>query len=219
VAVYEKCQKFLVQGRRVEDFRKVSFSNRRFSGELGSRYEKRCIRRKFLSRILRDERGEGRIFSGTAVIALSFVDGKSARQRLHLGGQDVSDRSERKDSCVAKNSGIVAPRGNRVVCDRPALTTSSHQNSRHLNTSPSALGDMPGSSKISFAKNRGARSLSDKFCDARVIENASVRHGPKIRIERGRARNRTSRWAAASILCARTFYIRLVGAQGKDLGG
>jgi len=61
------------------------------------------------------------------------------------------------------------------------------------------------------------RSLSDKFADARVIENALLRHGQKIRIEQRPRAESDIAVAAASIL-AREAFIDWLERKGKELG-
>jgi hypothetical protein len=61
------------------------------------------------------------------------------------------------------------------------------------------------------------RSLSDQFADARVIENALLRHGQKIRIEQRPRAESDIAVAAASIL-AREAFINWLERKGKELG-
>jgi len=61
------------------------------------------------------------------------------------------------------------------------------------------------------------RSLSDKFADARVIENALLRHGRKILIEQRPRAESDIAVAAASIL-AREAFIDWLERKGKELG-
>src|SRR5437879_6187744 len=61
------------------------------------------------------------------------------------------------------------------------------------------------------------RSLSDKFADGRVIENALLRHGRKILIEQRPRAESDIAVAAASIL-AREAFIDWLERKGKELG-
>ncbi|PYK91498.1 MAG: ribonuclease HIII, partial [Verrucomicrobia bacterium] len=61
------------------------------------------------------------------------------------------------------------------------------------------------------------RSLSDKFADAQVIENALLHHGRKIRIEQRPRAESDVAVAAASIL-AREAFIDWLERKGKELG-
>src|SRR5205807_6996930 len=61
------------------------------------------------------------------------------------------------------------------------------------------------------------RSLSDKFADARVIENGLLRRGQRIRIEQRPRAESDIAVAAASIL-AREAFIDWLERKGKELG-
>src|SRR5207253_9267320 len=62
-----------------------------------------------------------------------------------------------------------------------------------------------------------ARSLSDQFADARVIEQSLLRHGGKIDIQQRTKAESDIAVAAASIL-AREAFINWLDRKGKELG-
>src|SRR5438552_2160426 len=61
------------------------------------------------------------------------------------------------------------------------------------------------------------RSLSDKFADARVIENALMSHGKRIKIDQ-RTRAETDVAVAAASIVAREVFINWLDRKSKELG-
>jgi len=215
VAVYEKGPKVLVQGRGVEDFVKFVLEPDIF-GEARLGYEEVYSPEMFEPHIGVDESGKGDFF-GPLVIAGVFVDRKTARHLLDHGVQD-SKRigSDAKIHALAKEIRRIAREGTDVVAIGPARYNELYKKFGNLN-SLLGWGHARVIENLLARKPDCPRSLSDKFADARVIENALLRHGRKIRIEQRPRAESDIAVAAASIL-AREAFIDWLERKGKELG-
>src|SRR6266403_4259625 len=181
VAVYEKGPKVLVQGRDVEEF--VQFElEPKILGEAKLGYEEVHSPEMFEPHFGVDESGKGDFF-GPLVIAGAFVDGKSARRLLDLGVQD-SKRigSDLRIHALAKEIRRIAREGTDVVAIGPARYNELYKKFGNLN-SLLGWGHARVIENLLSRKPDCPRSLSDKFADGRVIENALLRYGRKFLIE------------------------------------
>ncbi len=215
VAVYEKGPKVLVQGRGVEDFVKFTLEPEIF-GEARLGYEEVHLPEMFQPHFGVDESGKGDFF-GPLVIAGVFVDQQSARQLLNLGVQD-SKRigSDTRIHGFAKEIRRIARNATDVVAIGPARYNELYKKFGNLN-SLLGWGHARVIENLLARKPDCPRSLSDQFADARVIENALLRHGRKIRIEQRPRAESDIAVAAASIL-AREGFINWLERKGKELG-
>src|SRR5205809_2878878 len=215
VAVYEKGPKVLVQGRGVEEF--VQFElEPKILGEAKLGYEEVYSPEMFEPHIGVDESGKGDFF-GPLVIAGVFVDRKTARQLLDLGVQD-SKRigSDAKIHALAKEIRRIAREGTDVVAIGPARYNELHKKFGNLN-SLLGWGHARVIENLLARKPDCPRSLSDKFADVQVIENALLHHGRKIRIEQ-RPRAESDVAVAAESILAREAFIDWLERKGKELG-
>ena len=215
VAVYEKGPKILVQGRGVEDFIKFALEPEIF-GEARLGYEEVHSPEMFEPHFGVDESGKGDFF-GPLVIAGVFVDRKIARQLLDLGVRD-SKRigSDARIRALAKEIRRIAREGTDVVAIGPARYNELYKKFGNLN-SLLGWGHARVIENLLSRKPDCPRSLSDKFADARVIENALLRHGRKIQIEQRPRAESDIAVAAASVL-AREAFIDWLERKGKELG-
>ena len=215
VAVYEKGPKVLLQGRGVEDFVKFTLEPEIF-GEARLGYEEVYSPEMFEPHLGVDESGKGDFF-GPLVIAGAFVDQQSARQFLDLGVQD-SKRigSDARIHAFAKEIRRIARDATDVVAIGPARYNERYKKFGNLN-SLLGWGHARVIENLLARKPDCPRSLSDQFADARVIENALLRHGRKIRIEQRPRAESDIAVAAASIL-AREGFINWLERKGKELG-
>src|SRR5438445_11325927 len=163
-----------------------------------------------------DESGKGDFF-GPLVIAGVFVDRKTARQLLDLGVQD-SKRigSDVRIHALAKESRRIVREGTDVVAIGPARYNELYKKFGNLN-SLLGWGHARVIENLLSRKPDCPRSLSDKFADARVIENALLRHGRKTLIEQRTRAESDIAVPAASIL-AREAFIEWLERTGKELG-
>ena len=215
VAVYAKGPKILLQGRGVEDFVKFVLEPE-ILGEARLGYDEVHFPQMFEPHFGIDESGKGDFF-GPLVIAGVFVDRQSARQLLNLGVQD-SKRigSDVRIYALAKDIRRIARDGSDVVAIGPARYNELYQKFGNLN-SLLGWGHARVIENLLARKPDCPRSLSDKFADAGVIENALLRHGRKIRIEQQPRAESDIAVAAASIL-AREGFINWLERKGKELG-
>ena len=215
VAVYEKGPKVLIQGKGVEEFVQFELEPKIF-GEAKLGYEEVHSPEMFEPHFGVDESGKGDFF-GPLVIAGVFVDGSSARQLLDLGVQD-SKRigSDVRIHALAKEIRRIAREGTDVVAIGPARYNELYKKFGNLN-SLLGWGHARVIENLLSRKPDCPRSLSDKFADARVIENALLRHGRKILIEQRPRAESDIAVAAASIL-AREAFIDWLERKGKELG-
>src|SRR5216110_2293487 len=215
VAVYEKGPKLLLQGKGVEEF--VQFElEPKILGEAKLGYEEVHSPEMFEPHFGVDESGKGDFF-GPLVIAGVFVARETVRQLLDLGVQD-SKRigSDARIHALAKEIRRIAREGTEVVAIGPARYNELYKKFGNLN-SLLGWGHARVIENLLSRKPDCPRSLSDKFADARVIENALFRHGQKIRIEQRPRAESDIAVAAASIL-AREAFIDWLERKGKELG-
>ena len=215
MAVYEKGPKILVQGRGVEDF--VQFElEPNILGEARLGYEEVHSPEMFAPHFGVDESGKGDFF-GPLVIAGVYVDREMARRFLDAGIQD-SKRigSDARIRALAKEIGQTARAGVEVVTIGPARYNELYEKFGNLN-SLLGWGHARVIENLLERIPDCPRSLSDKFADARVIENALLRHGRKIRIEQRTKAESDIAVAAASIM-AREAFIDWLERKGKELG-
>jgi ribonuclease HIII len=215
VAVYEKGPKVLLQGRGIEDFVKFTLEPEIF-GEARLGYEEVHSPEMFQPHFGVDESGKGDFF-GPLVIAGVFADRQSARQFLDLGVQD-SKRigSDARIYAFAKEIRRIARDETDVVAIGPARYNELYKKFGNLN-SLLGWGHARVIENLLARRPDCPRSLSDQFADARVIENALLRHGQKIRIEQRPRAESDIAVAAASIL-AREAFIDWLERKGKELG-
>ena len=214
MAVYEKGPKVLLQGRGVEDFVKFTLEPEIF-GEARLGYEEVHSPEMFEPHFGVDESGKGDFF-GPLVIAGVFVDRQRARKFLDLGVQD-SKRigSDARIHAFAKEIRRIAGDGTDVVAIGPARYNELYKKFGNLN-SLLGWGHARVIENLLARKPDCPRSLSDQFADARVIENALLRRGQKIRIEQRPRAESDIAVAAASILARETF-INWLERKGKEL--
>ena len=214
VAVYEKGPKVLLQGRGVEDFVKFALEPEIF-GEARLGYEEVHLPEMFEPHFGVDESGKGDFF-GPLVIAGVFVDRPSVRQFLDLGVQD-SKRigSDARIHALAKEIRRIARDGTDVVTIGPARYNELYKKFGNLNALL-GWGHARVIENLLARRPDCPRSLSDQFADARVIENALLGHGRKIRIDQRPRAESDIAVAAASIL-AREAFINWLERKGKEL--
>lgn len=215
VAVYEKGPKVLVQGRGVEDFVKFELEPN-VLGEARLGYEEVHSPEMFEPHFGVDESGKGDFF-GPLVIAGVFVDRGTARQLLDAGVQD-SKRigSDARIRDLAKEIRKISSGVLDVVAIGPARYNDLYEKLGNLN-SLLGWGHARVIENLLEKKPDCPRSLSDKFADHRVIENALLRHGRKIRIEQRTKAESDVAVAAASVI-AREAFISWLERKGKQLG-
>src|SRR5439155_11862351 len=188
VAVYEKGPKVLVQGRDVEEF--VQFElEPKILGEAKLGYEEVHSPEMFEPHFGVDESGKGDFF-GPLVIAGIYVEPASARKLLDAGVQD-SKRigSDARIRALAKEIRQIARDGVDMVAIGPRRYNELYKKFGNLN-SLLGWGHARVIENLLVRRPDCPRSLSDKFADARVIENALMSHGKRIKIEQ-RARAET----------------------------
>ena len=215
VAVYEKGPKILVQGRGVEEF--VQFElEPKILGEAKLGYEEVHSPEMFEPHFGVDESGKGDFF-GPLVISGVYVDRVIARKLLDAAVQD-SKRigSDARIHAFAKEIRRIARDATDVVAIGPARYNELYKKFGNLN-SLLGWGHARVIENLLARKPDCPRSLSDQFADARVIENALLRHGRKIRIEQRPRAESDIAVAAASIL-AREAFIDWLERKGKELG-
>src|SRR5205823_12496024 len=122
-----------------------------------------------------DETGKGDVF-GPLVIAGVYVARETVRQRLDLGVQE-SKRigSDARIDALAKEIRRIARGGTDVVAIGPARYNGLYKKFGNLN-SLLGWGHARVIENLLARKPDCPRSLSDKFADARVIENALLHH-------------------------------------------
>src|SRR5213079_2278046 len=163
-----------------------------------------------------DESGKGDFF-GPLVIAGAYVDRGIARKLLDGGVVDSkrigSDaRIHALADAIRKESlGLTD-----TVLIGPARYNELYKKFGNLNRLL-GWGHARVIENLLARKPNCPRSLSDKFADAQVIENALLHHGRKIRIEQRPRAESDVAVAAASIL-AREAFINWLERKGKELG-
>ena len=215
VAVYEKGPKVLVQGRGVEDFVKFELEPN-VLGEARLGYEEVHLPEMFAPHFGVDESGKGDFF-GPLVIAGVYVNRDTARLFLDAGVQD-SKRigSDARIRSLAKEIRQTARAGVEVVAIGPARYNEMYVKFGNLN-SLLGWGHARVIENLLERVPDCPRSLSDQFADARVIENALLRHGRKIQIEQ-RPRAESDVAVAAASIIAREAFIDWLERKGNELG-
>ncbi|PYJ41405.1 MAG: ribonuclease HIII [Verrucomicrobia bacterium] len=215
VAVYEKGPKVLVQGRGAEDFVKFELEPTIF-GEARLGYEEVHSPEMFEPHFGVDESGKGDFF-GPLVIAGIYVERLSARKLLDAGVQD-SKRigSDARIRALAKEIRQIARDGVDVVAIGPRRYNELYKKFGNLNTLL-GWGHARVIENLLVRRPDCPRSLSDKFADARVIENALMSHGKRIKIDQ-RTRAETDIAVAAASIVAREVFINWLDRKSKELG-
>src|ERR1700736_2153605 len=203
VAVYEKGPKVLVQGKGGEEF--VQFElEPKILGEAKLGYEEVHNPAMFQPHFGVDESGKGDFF-GPLVIAGVYVDAGIARKLIDAGVQDskriASDARIRAlaDEIRKNTLGLF-----EVVLIGPAKYNELYEKFGNLNKLL-AWGHARVIENLLAKKPDCARSLSDQFADARVIEQSLLRHGQKIAIQQRPRAESDIAVAAASILAREAF--------------
>jgi ribonuclease HIII len=215
VAVYEKGPKVLLQGKGIEEFVQFQLEPKILEeAKLG--YEEVHSPEMFEPHFGIDESGKGDFF-GPLVIAGVYVDAPIARKFLDAGITD-SKRigSDARIRALAKIIRITAGSAIDTVVIGPERYNDLYEKFGNLNR---LLGW--GHARVIenlLAKQPGCpRALSDKFADARIIEEALFQHGQKIRVEQRTKAESDLAVAAASIL-AREAFIDWLDRRGKTMG-
>jgi len=215
VAVYEKGPKALIQGKGVEEF--VQFElEPKILGEAKLGYEEVHSPEMFEPHFGVDESGKGDFF-GPLVIAGVYVDPGIARKLIEEGVQD-SKRigSDARIRALADTIRKTSMGLNDVVLIGPAKYNELYDKFGNLNKLL-AWGHARVIENLLAKKPDCARSLSDQFADARLIEQSLLRHGQKIEIQQRPRAESDIAVAAASIL-ARDGFINWLEREGKKLG-
>jgi ribonuclease HIII len=215
VAVYEKGPKVLLQGKGIEEFVQFQLEPKILEqAKLG--YEEVHSPEMFEPHFGIDESGKGDFF-GPLVIAGVYVDATVVRKFLDAGIKD-SKRigSDARIRALAKIIRTTAGSAIDTVVIGPERYNDLYEKFGNLNR---LLGW--GHARVIenlLAKQPGCpRALSDKFADARIIEQALLQHGQKIRVEQRTKAESDLAVAAASIL-AREAFIEWLDRHGKTIG-
>jgi ribonuclease HIII len=215
VAVYEKGPKVLVQGRGVEEF--VQFElEPKILGEAKLGYEEVHTPEMFEPHFGVDESGKGDFF-GPLVISGVYVDRIIARKFLDAGvvdskriGSDARIRAL-ADTIRKTSLGLV-----ETVLIGPAKYNELYEKFGNLNRLL-GWGHARVIENLLAKKPACARSLSDQFADARVINASLLKHGRKIVIEQ-RPRAESDIAVAAASVVAREAFINWLERKSKELG-
>lgn len=214
VAVYEKGPKVLVQGKGVEEF--VQFElEPKILREARVGYEEVHSPEMFEPHFGVDESGKGDFF-GPLVIAGVYVDRGIARKFLEAGVQD----SKRISSDARIHS--LAQSIRQTVGDLFEVILIGPEKYNELYAKFGNLNSLLGWGHARVIENLLTkrpdcpRALSDKFADARVIENALLRRGRAIKLEQRTKAESDLAVAAASIL-AREGFVDWLEKRGRAL--
>jgi ribonuclease HIII len=215
VAVYEKGPKVLVQGKGVQEF--VQFElEPKILGEAKLGYEEVHSPEMFQSHFGVDESGKGDFF-GPLVIAGVYVDRGIARKLLDAGVVDSkrisSDARIRALAETIRKSSLDLV---ETVLIGPPKYNELYEKFGNLNKLL-GWGHARVIENLLAKKPDCPRALSDQFADARVVEQALLRHGRKIEIEQRPRAESDIAVAAASIL-AREAFINWLERKGKEMG-
>ena len=215
MAVYEKGPKLLLQGKGIEEF--VSFElEPKILGEARLGYEEVHSPEMFEPHFGIDESGKGDFF-GPLVIAGAFTDRAIARQFLENGIQDSKRiSSDAKIRALAKMIRQTPGIALDVVLIGPERYNDLYEKFGNLN-SLLGWGHARVIENLLAKRPDCPRALSDKFADARVIENALLQHGQRIQLEQRTKAESDFAVAAASIL-AREGFIDWLDLHGKRVG-
>jgi ribonuclease HIII len=215
VAVYEKGPKVLVQGRGVEDFVKFELEPN-ILGEARLGYEEVHSPEMFAPHFGVDESGKGDFF-GPLVIAGVYADREIARRFIEAGIQDSKRiSSDARIRALANEIRKTARAVGDVVTIGPGRYNELYKKFGNLN-SLLGWGHARVIENLLERLPECPRSLSDKFADARVIENALLAHGRNIQIEQRTKAESDLAVAAASII-AREAFIDWLERKGNELG-
>ncbi len=215
VAAYEKGPKVVVQGKGTEEF--VQFElEPEVLGEARLGYEEVHTPEMFEPHFGIDESGKGDFF-GPLVIAGAFVERESARALIDAGVQD-SKRigSDARIHALAKTIRHTLNGGIDVVTIGPARYNELYAKFGNLNALL-GWGHARVIENLLAKRPDCPRALSDKFADARVVQNALLQNGRAIRLEQRTKAESDVAVAAASIL-AREAFIDWLEKRGKALG-
>jgi len=215
VAVYQKGPKILVQGKGLEEF--VQFElEPKILGEAKLGYEEVHSPEMFQPHFGVDESGKGDFF-GPLVIAGVYIDPGIARKLLDAGVVDSkrigSDARIRALADTIRKSSLDLV---ETVLIGPAKYNELYEKFGNLNTLL-GWGHARVIENLLAKKPDCPRALSDQFADARVVEQALLRHGRKIEIEQRPRAESDIAVAAASIL-AREAFINWLERKGKEMG-
>jgi ribonuclease HIII len=215
VAVYEKGPKVLVQGKGVQEF--VQFElEPKILGEAKLGYEEVHSPEMFQPHFGVDESGKGDFF-GPLVIAGVYVDRGIARKLLDAGVADSkrigSDARIRALADTIRKSSLDLV---ETVLIGPPKYNELYETFGNLNKLL-GWGHARVIENLLTKKLDCPRALSDQFADARVVEQALLRHGRKINIEQRPRAESDIAVAAASIL-AREAFINWLERKGKEMG-
>jgi ribonuclease HIII len=215
VAVYQKGPKILVQGKGLEEF--VQFElEPKILGEAKLGYEEVHSPEMFQPHLGVDESGKGDFF-GPLVIAGVYVDPGIARKLLDAGVVDSkrigSDARIRALADTIRKSSVDLV---ETVLIGPAKYNELYEKFGNLNKLL-GWGHARVIENLLSKKPDCPRALSDQFADARVMEQALLRHGRKIEIEQRPRAESDIAVAAASIL-AREAFINWLERKGKEMG-
>jgi ribonuclease HIII len=215
VAVYEKGPKVLVQGKGVKEF--VQFElEPKILGEAKLGYEEVHSPEMFQPHFGVDESGKGDFF-GPLVIAGVYVDRGIARKLLDAGvvdskriGSDVRIRAL-ADTIRKSSLDLV-----ETVLVGPSKYNELYEKFGNLNKLL-GWGHARVIENLLAKKPDCPRSLSDQFADARVVEQALLRHGRKIDVQQ-RPRAESDIAVAAASIVAREAFINWLERKGKEIG-
>ncbi len=215
VAVYSKGPKVLVQGRDVKSF--VQFElEPKVLGQAKLGYEEVHSPEMFEPHFGVDESGKGDFF-GPLVIAGVYVDRVIARRLIDAGVQDSKKiGSDARIHALAETIRKETQGLFDVVTVGPSRYNELYKSFGNLN-SLLGWGHARVIENLLAKKPSCARSLSDQFADARIIENSLRGPAREIVIEQRPRAESDVAVAAASIL-AREGFIDWLAKASKKLG-
>jgi ribonuclease HIII len=214
IAVYVKGPKVVLQGKDTEDFVRF-YLEPQILKEARVGYEEVLQPEMFEPHFGIDESGKGDFF-GPLVIAGVYVEREIARRLLALRVMDSkrigSDQRIRQLADeILKTSGLAA----NVVLIGPEKYNSLYEKFANLNDLL-AWGHARVIENLLIQKPACKRSLSDKFANERVIQNALLKQGRQIQIDQRTKAESDIAVAAASIL-ARDKFVRWLETRSKQL--
>jgi ribonuclease HIII len=215
IAVYEKGPKVVVQGKDTEDFVRF-YLEPEILKEARVGYEEVLQPEMFEPHFGIDESGKGDFF-GPLVIAGVYVECEIARHLLSLGVIDSkrigSDkRIGQLADGILRTPGLAA----NIVLIGPEKYNSLYEKVANLNDLL-AWGHARVIENLLMQRPDCKRSLSDKFANERVIQNALLKQGRQIQIDQRTKAESDIAVAAASIL-ARNKFVRWLDTRGAQLG-
>lgn len=215
IAVYEKGPKVVIQGKDTEEFVRF-YLEPEILKEARVGYEEVLQPEMFKPHFGIDESGKGDFF-GPLVIAGVYVEREIARHLLSLGVMDSkrigSDKRIRQlADGILRTSGLAA----NIVLIGPEKYNSLYEKLANLNDLL-AWGHARVIENLLMQRPDCNRSLSDKFANERVIQNALLKQGRQIQIDQRTKAESDIAVAAASIL-ARDKFVRWLDTRGEQLG-